>query len=68
MGGRIAKQQCTGELQLPLNNCGVVALDFLGDNGIATSIGHSPISALVDPAAGSRNSIAEHLPILSGHL
>ena len=43
MGGRIAKQQCAGELQLPLNNCGVVALDFIGDQGIATSIGHSPI-------------------------
>lgn len=28
---------------------------------MATSIGHSPISALVDPVAGSRNSIAEAL-------
>ena len=61
MGGRIAKQQCAGELQLPLNNCGVVALDFSDDNGIATSIGHSPISGLIDPAAGSKNSIAEAL-------
>ena len=61
VGGRIAKQQCAGELQLPLNNCGVVALDFSDDNGIATSIGHSPISGLIDPAAGSKNSIAEAL-------
>ena len=61
VGGRIAKQQCAGELQLPLNNCGVVALDFIGDQGIATSIGHSPISALINPAAGSKNSIAEAL-------
>ncbi|MEP1016453.1 phosphoribosylformylglycinamidine synthase subunit PurQ, partial [Maribacter dokdonensis] len=46
---------------LPLNNCGVMALDFKGKEGIATSIGHSPISALIDPSAGSKNSIAESL-------
>ncbi|MFD0862334.1 phosphoribosylformylglycinamidine synthase [Sungkyunkwania multivorans] len=61
VGGRVAKQQCAGPLQLPLNNCGVMALDFKGKEGIATSIGHSPISALIDPVAGSRNSIAEAL-------
>ena len=61
VGGRVAKQQCVGPLQLPLNNCGVMALDFKGREGIATSIGHSPISALIDPAAGSKNSIAESL-------
>jgi phosphoribosylformylglycinamidine synthase len=61
VGGKVAKQQCTGPLQLPLNNVGVMALDFKGKEGIATSIGHSPISALVNPAAGSRNSIGESL-------
>ena len=61
VGGRVAKQQCAGPLQLPLNNCAVMALDFKGKEGIATSIGHSPISGLVDPVAGSRNSIAESL-------
>ncbi|SNR42803.1 phosphoribosylformylglycinamidine synthase [Maribacter sedimenticola] len=61
VGGRVAKQQCVGPLQLPLNNCGVMALDFKGKEGIATSIGHSPISALIDPSAGSKNSIAEAL-------
>ncbi|MEM1339041.1 MAG: phosphoribosylformylglycinamidine synthase [Bacteroidota bacterium] len=61
VGGRVAKQQCAGPLQLPLNNCGVMALDFKGKEGIATSIGHSPISGLIDPEAGSRNSIAEAL-------
>ncbi|MDM9630590.1 phosphoribosylformylglycinamidine synthase [Robiginitalea aurantiaca] len=61
VGGRVAKQQCAGPLQLPLNNCGVMALDFKGKEGIATSIGHSPVSALIDPEAGSRNSIAEAL-------
>ncbi len=59
--GKVAKQQTAGPLQLPLNNCGVMALDYNGKEGVATSIGHSPISALVDPVAGSKNSIAEAL-------
>lgn len=61
VGGRVAKQQCVGPLQLPLNNLGAMALDFKGKEGIATSIGHSPVSALIDPIAGSRNSITEAL-------
>ncbi|WP_461533540.1 phosphoribosylformylglycinamidine synthase [Sinomicrobium sp.] len=61
VSGRVAKQQCAGPLQLPLNNCGVMALDYQGKEGVATSIGHSPVSALIDPVAGSRNSIAEAL-------
>src|SRR6056297_1151215 len=61
VGGKVAKQQCAEPLQLPLNNVGVMALDFKGKEGIATSIGHSPISGLIDPAAGSKNSIAEAL-------
>ncbi|WP_286760547.1 phosphoribosylformylglycinamidine synthase [Salegentibacter sp. UBA1130] len=59
--GRVAKQQTAGPLQLPLNNCGVMALDYNGKEGVATSIGHSPVSALVDPVAGSKNSIGEAL-------
>ncbi|WP_353720722.1 phosphoribosylformylglycinamidine synthase [Dyadobacter sp. 676] len=61
VGGHVAKQQCAGPLQLPLNNVGVMALDFQGKDGIATSIGHAPLSALIDPAAGSRNAVAEAL-------
>ncbi|WLD24945.1 phosphoribosylformylglycinamidine synthase [Flavobacterium dauae] len=61
VGGRVAKQQCVGPLQLPLNNVGVMALDFKGKEGIATTVGHSPITALVDPVAGSRNAIGEAL-------
>jgi phosphoribosylformylglycinamidine synthase len=61
VGGKVAKQQCAGPLQLPLNNVGVMALDYNGKEGIATSIGHSPISGLIDPKAGSRNAIAEAL-------
>ena len=61
VGGKVAKQQCVGSLQLPLNNVGVMALDYNGKEGIATSIGHSPIAALVNPSAGSRNAIGEAL-------
>ena len=61
VGGKVAKQQCVGPLQLPLNNVGVMALDYKRKEGIATSIGHSPISGLIDPVAGSRNSISEAL-------
>ena len=59
--GKVAKQQCVGSLQLPLNNCGVMALDYNNLNGVATSIGHAPVFALIDPAAGSRLSIGKAL-------
>ena len=61
VGGKVAKQQCVGSLQIPLNNVGVMALDYHGKEGIATSIGHAPISALIHPEAGSRNAITEAL-------
>ena len=72
VGGRVAKQQCVGPLQLPLNNVGVMALDYKSKEGIATSVGHAPLVALVDPVAGSRNAIGEALsnivfaPIING--
>ncbi len=59
--GKVAMQQCAGQVQLPLNNLGVVALDYQGEKGIATAIGHAPIAALVDPVKGSVLSIAEAL-------
>ena len=61
VGGKVAKQQCVGPLQIPLNNVGVMALDYHGKEGVATSIGHSPIAGLIDPEAGSRNAITEAL-------
>ena len=61
VGGKVAKQQCVGPLQLPLNNVGVMALDYKNNHGVATSIGHSPVTALINPSSGSRNAIAEAL-------
>ncbi|MDE7475952.1 MAG: phosphoribosylformylglycinamidine synthase, partial [Duncaniella sp.] len=59
--GKIARQQCQGEIQLPLSDCGVVALDYSGTKGIATSIGHAPQVALIDSAKGSVVAVAEAL-------
>lgn len=59
--GKVARQQCQGEIQLPLSDLGAVALDYKGKSGIATSIGHAPQVAMVDPAAGSVMAIAESL-------
>jgi len=61
VGGRTAMQQCAGPLQLPLNDLGAVALDYRGEKGIATSIGHAPVAAMIDPGNGSRLAIAEAL-------
>ena len=59
--GKIARQQCQGEIQLPLSDCGVVALDYRGRRGIATAIGHAPQAGLASPQAGSILSVAEAL-------
>ncbi len=59
--GRIAKQQCAGKLQLPLNNLGVITLDFTGESGLASALGHAPAAGLINAANGSILSIAEAL-------
>ena len=59
--GRVARQQCQGELQLPLSDCGAVTLDYRGNKGIATAIGHAPQAALANPEAGSVLSVSESL-------
>ncbi len=59
--GRVATQQSCGAIQLPLNNVSVMALDFLSNKGVATSIGHAPGAALIDAGAASKLAIAEAL-------
>jgi phosphoribosylformylglycinamidine synthase len=61
VSGKVATQQTCGPIQLPLNNVGVMALDFTSHKGVATSVGHAPAAALVDPVAGSQLAIAEAL-------
>lgn len=59
--GKVAMQQTCGALQLPLNNVAVMALDYSGRKGTATSIGHAPVPMLINEQAGARLSIAECL-------
>lgn len=64
--GKIARQQCQGEIQLPLSDCGVVSLDYTGKAGIATSIGHAPQAAIGNPQRGSVLAVAEALTNIAG--
>lgn len=59
--GKVAMQQCVGPYQLPINNLGIMALDYTGKSGIASSIGHAPIAGLLDPGEGSRLAVCEAL-------
>ncbi len=59
--GKVAQQQCIGEIQLPLSNLGATTIDYSGSKGMATSIGHAPGIGLVDSAAGAIVSVAEAL-------
>ena len=61
VSGKVARQQTQGEIQLPLSDMGAMALDYRGFAGMATSLGHAPQVAMIDPAAGSVVSIAEAL-------
>ncbi len=59
--GKVARQQCQGKLQLPLSDCGVVALDYRGKSGVATALGHAPQAGLANAEAGAVLSVAESL-------
>jgi phosphoribosylformylglycinamidine synthase len=59
--GRVARQQTCGAVQLPLNNVAVAALDYSGCRGVATALGHAPVSGLINACNGSVLSIAESL-------
>ncbi|MEP1790735.1 phosphoribosylformylglycinamidine synthase [Reichenbachiella sp.] len=59
--GRVATQQTCGEIQLPLNNVAVMALDFVSNKGIATSLGHAPVAAIANPSKGSQLAITKAL-------
>lgn len=61
VGGRVAKQQNTGIFHLPLNNCGVMALDYYTKYGVATSVGHAPAVAIISPEEGSKMAVTEAL-------
>src|SRR3712207_6382272 len=57
--GKVARQQTQGEIQLPLSDCGVVALDYRGRKGIATSLGHAPQAGLANPARSEERRVGK---------
>jgi len=59
--GLIARQQCTGPLQLTLSDVAVVAQSHFSKTGIAISIGEQPIKGLINPSAMARMCVAEAL-------
>ena len=59
--GKVALQQTVGEIQLPLNNLGVMALDFKSNKGIATSLGFAPVTSLVNEKIGAKYSLLKAL-------
>jgi phosphoribosylformylglycinamidine synthase len=59
--GKVALQQTVGSIQLPLNNLGVMALDYQGKFGVATAIGHAPVASLIDEVHGARMAITKCL-------
>ena len=59
--GRVALQQTVGEIQLPLNNLGIMSFDFASNKGIATTVGFSPIVSLADEKIGAKYSILKSL-------
>ncbi len=59
--GLVAMQQCVGALQIPLNDAALTALDYSGNSGIASSLGHASIPGLLNPSAGAVLSVAEAL-------
>ena len=59
--GRVAQQQCVGELQLPLSDYGLVKLDYDSPDAISSALGMAPVAGLIDPGAGSRLAIARAL-------
>ena len=61
VSGKVARQQTQGEIQLPLSDCGVVALDYRGKAGIATALGHAPQVGLASAEAGSVLAVSESL-------
>jgi phosphoribosylformylglycinamidine synthase len=59
--GLVAFQQCAGPLQLPLNDCGVMALDYSGNSGVANAIGHASGAGLISSRMGAILSVCESL-------
>lgn len=63
--GLVGMQQCTGPFHLPLNDCGIIALDYTGERGIVNSIGHTPGFGIMYPSLGAELSVVEAISNLA---
>jgi phosphoribosylformylglycinamidine synthase len=61
VSGLVARQQCTGPLQLTVSDVAVIAQSHFVLTGAAISIGEQPIKTLLDPAAMARLCVGEAL-------
>lgn len=61
VSGKVAFQQNLGCYHIPISDLGVMALDYTGTKGIATSVGHAPIAGLLNEGCGSVLSVCEAL-------
>lgn len=59
--GLIARQQCTGPLQLTVADVAVVAQSHLSITGGAIAIGEQPLKTLISPSAMARLTVGEAL-------
>lgn len=57
--GLIARQQCSGPLQLTVSDVAVISQSHFGITGSAISIGEQPIKGFINPASMARMSVAE---------
>lgn len=61
VGGLVAQQQCCGRMQIPVSDVAASAISYFENCGVAVGLGESPLTMLVNPAAGTRMVIAEAL-------
>jgi phosphoribosylformylglycinamidine synthase len=59
--GLIARQQCSGPLQLTVSDVAVIAQSHFGTTGAAIAIGEQPVKGLINPAAMARMTVGEAL-------
>lgn len=68
VGGLVVGQQHCGSVNLPVADCGVMALSHFSDRGMVFSMGEQPLKLMLNPAAGARMSAAEAMLNMAGTL
>jgi len=66
VGGLVVGQQHCGPVNLPVADCGIMALSHFSSPGMVFSMGEQPLKLMLDPAAGARMAAAEALLNMAG--